>query len=177
VGDQPRLHGDGGGGREPSLVVGGRQVVPPLHALDGVPERRGVGVGHLGHRRERKGARQALPVVMEHGLVGLDLYCPEPVLPAQIVHAVHDGHPATPSWSVLDALDAPDSLLVGVVRVSQLTGGSSSALGTESRRRPSAGSSRAWSSCPTTPAITTYTSASCTACRHIWAGCWSRAPK
>jgi len=34
---------------------------------------------------------------MEDGLVGLDLHSPIPVLPAQIVHAVHGWHPATPN--------------------------------------------------------------------------------
>src|SRR5437762_1643279 len=72
---------------EPAFVVGGAQVFVRRHALDRVTELVEVVVTAVRARHHRP--HDALPALMKHGLVALDVDGTEAVHAAHVVHAVH----------------------------------------------------------------------------------------
>ena len=76
---------------QPVLVVRRRQVVRRVHALDAVPERPARGRSPITSRSDPEHA--ALPLLVEHRLVGLDLDRAEPLEATEVVDAVHAENP------------------------------------------------------------------------------------
>src|SRR5262249_24496562 len=89
-GDRARLDEEGRDGREPVLVVPGRQVEARVHALDGVTEhRRAEPAGRYGTARDREGPR--LPLPPERRFLRVDLDGAEALHAPEVVHPIHAG--------------------------------------------------------------------------------------